>query len=44
MAKKYDVDEYAIKYIVGHAINDITEKVYTEREISWLASELEKIP
>lgn len=44
MAKKYDVDEYAIKYIVGHAINDITEKVYTEREVSWLASEIEKIP
>lgn len=44
MAKKYDMDEYAIKYIVGHAINDITEKVYTEREVSWLASEMEKIP
>ena len=42
-AKKYGVDEYAIKYIVGHAINDITEKVYTKRELSWLQTEIEKI-
>lgn len=44
MAKKYHVDEYAIKYIVGHSITDITEKTYTERERSWLFSEIEKIP
>jgi len=31
-AKKYGVDEYAIKYIVGHKVSDITEKVYTKRE------------
>jgi len=43
MAKKYSVDEYAIKYIVGHAIQDITEKVYTIREIDWLKQEIEKI-
>ena len=43
MAKKYNVDEYAIKYIVGHTINDITEKVYTQREASWYASEMAKI-
>lgn len=42
-AKKYGVDEYAIKYIVGHSINDITERVYTQRDISWLQSEIEKI-
>ena len=42
-AKKYEVDEYAIKYIVGHAINDITEKVYTQREVAWLKTEMEKI-
>ena len=42
-AKKYGVDEYAIKYIVGHAINDITEKVYTKRELRWLQTEIEKI-
>jgi len=43
MAKKYNVDEYAIKYIVGHSINDITEKVYTDRNIEWLKVEMEKI-
>lgn len=42
-AKKYSVDEYAIKYIIGHAISDITEKVYTNREIDWLKEEIEKI-
>lgn len=42
-AKKYHVDEYAIKYIIGHAISDITEKVYTKRDISWLAEEIEKL-
>lgn len=42
-AKKYNVDEYAIKYIVGHEINDITEKVYTKRELDWLRNEIEKI-
>lgn len=43
MAKKYNMDEYAIKYIVGHAITDITEKVYTERDQEWLKSEMKKI-
>lgn len=43
MAKKFGVDEYAIKYLVGHKISDITEKVYTEREFQWLREELEKI-
>lgn len=42
-AKKFHVDEYALKYIVGHAITDITEKVYTKREISWLIEEMQKI-
>lgn len=43
MAKKYGVDEYAIKYIVGHKILDITERVYTQRELDWLINEIEKI-
>lgn len=43
LAKKYKVDEYAIKRIVGHAIDDITEDVYTERSIDWLKEEIEKI-
>lgn len=42
-AKKYDVDEYAIKYMAGHNIEDITERVYTQRYISWLQNEIEKI-
>lgn len=42
-AKKYVVDEYAIKYMVGHKISDITEKVYTDREFDWLKEEIEKI-
>ena len=42
-AKKYDVDEYAIKYMVGHAITDLTERVYTKREFDWLKDEIEKI-
>ena len=43
MAKRYGVDEYAIKYMVGHKISDITEKVYTRREFAWLREENEKI-
>lgn len=43
MAKKAEVDQYAIKYIVGHKIDDITERVYTQREPEWLKSEIEKI-
>ena len=42
-AKKYNVDEYAIKYIIGHAIQDLTERVYTKREGDWLKEEIEKI-
>ena len=43
-AKRYDVDEYAIKYMVGHKISDITEKIYTKRKFDWLKQEIEKIP
>ena len=43
MAKAASVDEYAIKYLVGHTIKDLTERVYTERSINWLRNELEKI-
>lgn len=43
MAKKYGVDEYAIKRIVGHSINDLTESVYTDRDIEWLNAEISKI-
>lgn len=43
LCKKYGMDEYAIKYIVGHSIDDITEKIYTEREDGWLIEEIKKI-
>ena len=43
LAKKYKVDEYALKYIVGHTIQDLTEKVYTERDVEWFNEELLKI-
>lgn len=43
LAKKYNVDEYALKRIVGHTITDITESVYTERNTSWLYDEMCKI-
>jgi integrase len=43
MAKKANVDEYALKYMVGHSITDITERVYTKRDENWLAEEIEKI-
>ena len=41
--KEANVNEYAIKYMVGHRISDITEKVYTDRKIEWLQQEIEKI-
>lgn len=43
MCKKYNVDEYALKYIVGHKITDITERVYTDRDIEWLKEEMSKV-
>lgn len=43
MGKENGMDEYAIKRIVGHTIQDITESVYTDRSIEWLCSEIEKI-
>lgn len=44
LAKRYNVDEYAIKRIVGHSIEDITERIYTERNVEWLKQEINKIP
>ena len=42
-ALKLQVDEYILKRIVGHAINDITESTYTHREIEELKEEMLKI-
>lgn len=43
MAKEVEMNEYAIKRIVGHAITDLTESTYTDRSLTWLSSEIEKI-
>lgn len=43
MAKRANIDEYAIKRIVGHVITDLTENVYTDRDKEWLMNEVCKI-
>lgn len=43
MAKEAEMDDYALKRIVGHTIKDLTEKTYTKRSIEWLHREIEKI-
>lgn len=41
--KKANVNEYLLKRIVGHSIQDITEKTYTHRDIEDLIKEVNKI-
>ena len=43
LAKRAGVDEYVIKRVLGHRINDLTERVYTVRSEEWLKEEIEKI-
>lgn len=43
MAKKAGMDDNAIKAIVGHKAQDITESAYTERDVEWLRKDIEKI-
>lgn len=43
LAKQHEVDEYCLKLIAGHAIQDITEKVYTHRTLEQLNNEINKI-
>lgn len=43
LAKRFSLNEYVIKKIVGHSISDITEKVYTHRGMDELRTEIEKI-
>lgn len=43
MCKQVDMDEYAIKRLVGHTITDLTESTYTDRDLSWLTSEISKL-
>lgn len=42
-AKQSGVDEYCLKLIVGHAIQDLTENVYTHRTPAELLQEVNKI-
>lgn len=42
-AKKAGVDENALKIMVGHTVSDITESAYTERDLEWLRSDIEKM-
>lgn len=43
MAKKAGMDKYALKKILGHYIDDVTEKYYIKPGIEWLRNEIEKI-
>ena len=42
-AKKSHVDQFALKAMVGHKIDDITESTYTVRDVEWLREDLEKM-
>ena len=42
-AKKAGVDEYALKRMMGHQINDVTESRYVKRDVEWLRQEIEKL-
>lgn len=42
-AKNYNINEYILKLIVGHAILDVTEKIYTHRTLQELQNEMQKI-
>lgn len=41
--KKAGMDEYALKEMVGHSVQDITESVYTLRDLEWLREDVEKL-
>lgn len=43
LAKKYKMDEYVLKLIVGHKIQDITENTYTHRSQKDINREINKI-
>lgn len=42
-AKEAGMNEYILKLIVGHSIQDVTEKVYTHRTLEQLHAEISKI-
>lgn len=43
VSEKANINEYTLKRLVGNYISDITENVYTDRPISWIREEIEKI-
>ena len=43
MKNQEKIYEYAIKEMVGHSIKDITESVYTVRNLEGLRKDLEKL-
>ena len=43
LGKNAGMDEYVLKLIVGHVIEDITEKIYTHRTFEQLKEEINKI-
>lgn len=43
MAGDANMNEYAVKRIMGHKIKDITENTYTKRKKEWLMEEILKI-
>ena len=42
-AKECGVNEYVLKLIVGHEIDDVTENVYTHRDLENLQTEMRKV-
>ena len=44
LSKEHNMDEYILKLIDGHAIQDVTEKTYTHRTMDQLHREVVKVP
>ena len=42
-AKESGLDEYCLKLIVEYAISDLTERVYTHRQVEQLKDEINKV-
>lgn len=43
LCKKYGVDDYCRKKMMGHSIQDLTDRVYTDLGIEWFHNEISKI-
>ena len=43
MKNQEKIYEYAIKEMVGHSIKDVTESVYTVRDLEWVRNDMEKL-